>query len=64
MTLNEKECKHIMRPTIKSGITKDEIHITLNTEVRYWPRSLGSVGIFYPFVIQGAGRIDFLIEHY
>ena len=34
MTLNEKECKNIMQPIVKFGLTKEGISINLHTEVR------------------------------
>ena len=63
-TLNEEECKHIMQPIVKFKVTKYGISSTLHTAVRYGPWYLVGTGIFDLFVIQGAGRIDFLIEHY
>ena len=50
--LNEEECKHIMQSGVKFGLTKAGISSTLDTEVRYGPRSLGGIGLFYPFAIQ------------
>ena len=54
MNLYEKECKQIMRPIVKFGLTKAGISSTLNTVVIYWPCSLGGIDIFDPIVIQGA----------
>ena len=53
-----------MQPILKIGLTKSGISSTLQTAVRYGPWSLGGIGLFYPFVIQGTGTIAFLIEHY
>ena len=53
-----------MRPVVKVGLTKASIISTLHTAVRYGPWSLGGIGIFDTFVIQGAGQIAFLAEHY
>ena len=64
MTLNKKECKHIMKPIVNFGTTKADISSTLYTAVRCGPHSLGSIGIFDLFVIQGTGRIAFLIKHF
>ena len=64
MTLNEEEWKHIMKPIVKSGITKDVISSTLHKAVTYGHCSLGGIGSFEPFVIQGAGQIVFLITEY
>ena len=64
MTLNKEECKHIMRPIVKFGLTKAGIRITLHTAVRYGHQSLVVIGIFDPLLIQGAGLIAFLIKHY
>ena len=35
--LNGKECKHIMKPIVKFGLTKSGISSTLHTAVRYGP---------------------------
>ena len=64
MTPNEKECKHTMRPFVKFGLNKAGMSITFHTSVIYGTRFLGGIGLFEPFVIQGARRITFLIEHY
>ena len=40
MTLNKKECKHIIQPIVNFGLTKAGISSTLHTVVRYGPRSL------------------------
>ena len=64
MPLNKKECKHIMQPIVKFGLTKVGISSTLHTAVRYVPHSLGGIGLFDLFVIQGTGRIAFLIKNY
>ena len=64
MSLNEKECKNIMLHIVKCGLTKADISSTPHTVVRYGPWSLVSIGIFDPFMIQGVGRIAFLIEKY
>ena len=61
MALNKKECKHIMRPIVKFGRTKAGRISTLHTAVRDGPQYLGGIGLFDPFVIQGAGQIAFLI---
>ena len=53
-----------MQPILKFGLTKSGISSTLQTAVRYGPWSLGGIGLFYSFVIQGTGTIAFLIEHY
>ena len=53
-----------MWPIVKFGLAKDGISSTLHTVVRYGPWSLGGIGLFDPFVIQGVGQISFLIEHY
>ena len=63
MTLNEKECKHIMQTIVKFGLTKARISSTLHTEVIYGTRYHGSIGIFGSIVIQGAGGISFIIKH-
>ena len=64
MTLNKKECRHIMQPIFKSGHTKAGISITLHTEVVYGPRSLGGIALLDPFVIKVTGGISFLKEQY
>ena len=64
MTLNEKECKHIMQPIVKFGLAKAEISSNLHTSVIYGPRSLGGIGLSDPFFIQVTSRIAFLIEHH
>ena len=64
MTLNKKECKHIMKPIVNFGTTKADISSTLYTAVRCGPHSLGCIGLFYLFVIKGTDIIVFLIEHY
>ena len=53
-----------MQPIVKFGLAKAGISSTLHTALRYRPRSIGGIRIFDPFVIQVAGRIAFLIEHY
>ena len=53
-----------MKPIVKFVITKARISSTLHTAVRYGPQSLGGIRIFEPFVIEGAGKTAFLIEHY
>ena len=64
MTLNGKEFKHIMKPTVNFGVTKAGISSTIHTEVKYGTRSLGGTEIFDPLAMQGAGQIAFLIKHY
>ena len=64
ITLNDKYCKHIMQPIVKFGLTKVGTSSTLHTAIIYGPCSLGSIGIFDPFVIQVTGRIGFLVKHY
>ena len=64
LTLNEKECKHILQHIIKFGLTKAGISSTLQTAVRYGPCSIGGTSLFYPLVIQGTSILAFLIEHY
>ena len=61
MTLNEKECKHIMRPILKFGLTKAGISSTLHIEFIHGPLSLEVIGLFDPFTTQGAFQIAFLI---
>ena len=61
MTLKKKECTHVMQPFVKFGFNKAGVSSTLHTAVKYGPRSLGGIGIFDPFLIQGTGRIAFLI---
>ena len=53
-----------MQPIEKFGLTKVVICMTLHTAFRYGPRSLGCIGIFDPFAIQGTNRIAFFIEQY
>ena len=53
-----------MQHIVKFGLTKAGISSTLHTAVRYGPWSLGGVGLFDPFMIQGTDIIAFLIEHY
>ena len=53
-----------MQTIVKFGLTKAGIISTLHTAVRYGRRSIGSIGIFDPFLIQGIGRIYILIKHY
>ena len=53
-----------MHLIVKFVLAKAGISITLRTAVRYGPRYLRGIGIFEPFVIQGTGRIAFLIEHF
>ena len=64
MTLNDKECKYIIKPIVKSGITNAGICSTLHTAVRYGTIYLGGIEQFYFFIIQEARRIAFLIKHY
>ena len=64
MTLNYKEYKRTIQPIVKFGLTKAGIISTLHMAVRYGPRSLGGIGIFFLIVIQGAGQIAFLIKYY
>ena len=64
MTINEEECKHIIRPIVNFGLTKGGISSTLHAVVRYGPQSLRGIRLFDPFMIQGSVLIDFLIEHY
>ena len=64
MTVNKKECKHTMQPIVKFRLAKAGIISTLHTLVRYGPWSLGIIIIFDLFVLQGAGIIAFIIEHY
>ena len=52
-----------MRPIVKLGLTKDSVSSNLHTEGIYGTQYLGGIGLFEPFVIQGAGRISFLIKH-
>ena len=53
-----------MQPIVKFRLTKAGIISTLPTAVRYGPRSFGGIVILDPFVIQGAGQISFIIDHY
>ena len=53
-----------MQPIIKLGLTKSSISNILHTEVRYGTPSLGGIGKKNPFVIQGIGRIYFLIKQF
>ena len=53
-----------MQPIVKIGLTKGGISCILHTELRYGPRSLGCIGLSDPFMIQGTGRIVFLIKQY
>ena len=53
-----------MQPIVKFGLTKSGMSSTLHKVARYGPRSLGGIGLFDPFVTQGAGQIAFLVEHY
>ena len=64
MTINKEECKHIIPPIVKFGITKDGISSNLHTSVRYFPRYLWCIKFFDPLMIQGAEQIAFLIEQY
>ena len=48
ITLNENECKNIMQPILKFGLTKAAISSTFHTVVRYGPWSLEGVGTFDP----------------
>ena len=50
MTLNDKECKHVMQPIVNFGLTKAGISSTLYTVVKFGPRSLGGIIIFDPLV--------------
>ena len=52
-----------MGPTVKLGLAKAGITSNLHTAVRYGPFSIGSIGLFHPILIQGAGRIDFLVKN-
>ena len=52
-----------MRPIVKFGLTKAGISSNLHTAVRYGPQSIGGIGLFEPFMIQGSGRMAFLIKH-
>ena len=53
-----------MQPIVKFGLIKSGISSTLYTAFGYWPRFLGGVRLFDPFVIQGIGIISFLVEYY
>ena len=53
-----------MQPNVKFGLTNAVISSTLHTAVRHGPCSLGGIGLFDPFVIQGTGRIGFIIKHH
>ena len=53
-----------MQHIVKFGLTKASISSTLYTAVKYEPRSLGGIGPFDLFVIQGTVRIYFLIKQY
>ena len=53
-----------MQSIVQFGLTKAGISSTLHTAVRYGNSSLGGIGLFDPFIIQGTGRITFLIKHY
>ena len=53
-----------MQSIVKFRPNNAVISSTLHTAVRYGSRSLGGIGIFDPFEIQGTGRIAFLIKHY
>ena len=53
-----------MQPIVKFGLTKSGISSNLHTLVRYGPCSIGDIGLFDPFVIQGAGQIAFFFKHY
>ena len=64
MPLNEKECKHTNQYIVKFGLTKVGIINTLHIVIIYGTRSLGGIGLFDPFVIQGTGIIAFLVKHY
>ena len=48
---------------MKYGLPRPGFSITIHTEVRYGPPSLGGIGIMDLFLQQGAGHISFLIEH-
>ena len=64
MTLNEKYYKHIMRPIVNFGLAMVSISSTFHTAVGYGPRSIGSIGLSVPILIQGAGQIAFLVKHH
>ena len=64
ITLNEKECKHIMQHIINFWLTKDGISSSLHTVFRYGPRSLEGIVLFDPFVIQVTGWVALLIKNY
>ena len=53
-----------MQHNVKFGLTKDIMSSTHHTLVSYGPWSLGIIIIFDLFVLQGAGIIAFIIEHY
>ena len=53
-----------MRPIVKFGLTKAGIRSNLHTSFIYGPRSLRSIGLFHPVVIQWSGWIAFIIKHY
>ena len=53
-----------MQLIVNCGITKARISSTLHTAVRYRLLSLVGIGLFDPILIQSAGQIDFLIEHF
>ena len=48
MTINKKECKHIMKPIVKCGLTMAGISSTLHTAVRYVSRILGGIRLLTP----------------
>ena len=51
-----------MKPIVKLRLTKSSISSTHHTAVIYGPQYLGGIGLFDPFMIQGADRISFLIK--
>ena len=53
-----------MQPIVKFEHNKDGISSTLHKVISHGTRSLGGIGIFDPFVIQGTYSIAFLIKHY
>ena len=62
MMLNKEERKHNIPPIVKFGLANDGISSTFHKVVIYGPLSIEVIGIFDPFVIQGAVKIAFIVH--
>jgi Endonuclease/Exonuclease/phosphatase family./Reverse transcriptase (RNA-dependent DNA polymerase). len=57
VTLTEKDCKYIMAPVNKAGLSLSGISSTIPTAIRVGPYNLGGLGILDPYVHMGVAKI-------